>query len=69
VVVDAAPLTGGAVDRRATGRTVTLLDDFGDIAVLRVDASDASIPSQMVVILRRDEKWLLRDVSDVAQQP
>ena len=40
-----------------------------DIAVLRVDANDAALGSQMVVILRRDEKWLLRDVSDVAQQP
>lgn len=69
VAVDAAPLAGGTIDRPATGRSVTLLDDFGDIAVLRVDASDASGPSQMVVILRRDEKWLLRDVSDVAQQP
>jgi hypothetical protein len=34
-----------------------------------VDAADGSSPSQMVVILRRDDKWLLRDVSDVAQQP
>ncbi|MBW9118925.1 hypothetical protein JNB63_02345 [Microbacterium trichothecenolyticum] len=69
VTVDAVPLAGGAIDEPATGRTVTLLDDFGDIAVLRVDAEDASVPSQMVVVLRRDEKWLLRDVSDVAQQP
>ncbi|MFB7885317.1 hypothetical protein [Microbacterium sp. NPDC056057] len=69
VTVDGAPLSGGAVDRSAAERTVTLLDDFGDIAVVRVDANDGSAPSQMVVILRRDEKWLLRDVSDVAQQP
>ncbi|KQP71316.1 hypothetical protein ASF40_05890 [Microbacterium sp. Leaf288] len=69
VTVDGAPLPGGAIGRRAAERTVTLLDDFGDIAVLRVDANDGSAPSQMVVILRRDENWLLRDVSDVAQQP
>ncbi|HKP06339.1 MAG TPA: hypothetical protein VJU58_03710 [Microbacterium sp.] len=69
VTVDAVALVGGAIDMPAAGRTVTLLDDFGDIAVLRVDASDTTVASQMVVILRRDEKWLLRDVSDVAQQP
>ncbi|WP_341999416.1 hypothetical protein MRBLWH7_000815 [Microbacterium sp. LWH7-1.2] len=69
VTVDAMPLAGGAIDLPAAGRSVTPLDDFGDIAVLRVDASDAAVPSQMVVILRTDQKWLLRDVSDVAQQP
>ena len=69
VVVDAASLPGGMVDLPAAERTLTLLDDFGDIAVLRVDAVDGASPSQMVVILRRDGKWLLRDVSDVAQQP
>ncbi|MFB7891107.1 hypothetical protein ACFC1I_02760 [Microbacterium sp. NPDC056044] len=69
VTVDAVPLPAGAIDTPAAARTVTLLDDFGDIAVLRVDANDGSVPPQMVVILRRDEKWLLRDVSDVAQQP
>ncbi|MDQ7877753.1 hypothetical protein Q9R08_07195 [Microbacterium sp. QXD-8] len=69
VVVDAAPLPGGAIDLPAAERALTLLDDFGDIAVLRVDAADGAAPSQMVVILRRDDKWLLRDVSDVAQQP
>ncbi|WP_349427492.1 hypothetical protein [Microbacterium sp. LWS13-1.2] len=69
VVVDAVSLPGGTVDLPATERTLTLLDDFGDIAVLRVDAADGTRPSQMIVILRRDEKWLLRDVSDVAQQP
>lgn len=69
VVVDASGLPAGAVDLAADERTITLLDDFGDIAVLRVDANDAALGSQMVVILRRDEKWLLRDVSDVAQQP
>jgi hypothetical protein len=71
VLVDpaAAPATGGAIDLDAAARTVTLLDDFGDLAVLRVDAVDAGAVSQLVVILRRDDKWLLRDVHDVAQQP
>ncbi|MBD3941043.1 hypothetical protein IF188_04920 [Microbacterium sp. NEAU-LLC] len=70
IVVDptASPVHG-AIDLGAAERTVTLLDDFGDLAVLRVDAVDAPEPSQLVVILRQDEKWLLRDVHDVAQQP
>jgi len=69
VVADGAALPGGVIDLPAAERTVTLLDDFGDLAVLRVDANDGRRPSQMVVVLRRDQKWLLRDVSDVAQQP
>ena len=59
----------GAIDLPSGERQVALLDDFGDIAVLRVDAGDGTVASQMVVIVRRNEKWLLRDVSDVAQQP
>ena len=69
VVMESALLPGGAIDLPSGERQVTLLDDFGDIAVLRVDAADGTAASQMVVIVRRNEKWLLRDVSDVAQQP
>ncbi|MCC2032177.1 hypothetical protein [Microbacterium allomyrinae] len=64
-----APLGTGAIDLPAGERTVTLLDDFGDVAVARVDAAEASHPAQLVVIIRRNERWLLRDVRDVAQQP
>ncbi|MFC8683198.1 hypothetical protein ACFT30_16905 [Microbacterium ureisolvens] len=69
VAVDAAALSPGGVDLPASQRTVTLLDDFGDLAVLRLDPHDAASPAQMIVILRQDGKWLLRDVYDVAQQP
>ena len=69
VVADSTPLPEGAIDLPAGELSLTLLDDFGDIAVLRLDAADGARPSQMVVILKRDGKWLLRDVSDVAQQP
>lgn len=65
---DPGRLPEGAIDLPADERTIALMEDFGDIAVLRVDANDAT-SSQMVVILRENEKWLLRDVSDVAQQP
>lgn len=65
----ATPLGGGVIDLASSARVVTLLDDFGDVAVLRVDAGDGSQPAQLTVLVRQDEKWLLRDVHDVAQQP
>lgn len=70
VVADPArPLGAGVIDLPTGERTLTLLDDFGDVAVLRVDANDSGSVPQLVVVIRRDEKWLLRDVHDVAQQP
>jgi hypothetical protein len=70
VIVDPATVTSeGVIGLPPADRSVTLLDDFGDLAVLRVDARDAARGSQLVVILRQDEKWLLRGVHDVAQQP
>ena len=70
VVADpAVPLGAGVIDAPSAQRSLTLLDDFGDIAVLRVDAVDGALPAQLVVVVRQDEKWLLRDVHDVAQQP
>lgn len=61
-----------AASQPAGQRSVTLLDDFGDIAVLRVEASDDDGPGgsvQMVVMERQNDQWLLRDVYDAAQQP
>ena len=46
---------------------MTLLDEFGGAAVLRVEAAGGA-PPQLVVIVRADGRWLLRDVYDVAQQ-
>ena len=57
----------GAVDLDASVRDVEVLDDFGGVAVLRVSGPET--PDQVVVIARRDDSWLLRDVHDVAQQP
>ncbi len=70
VVADpTTPFAAGVIDVPHAERAVTLLDDFGDVAVLRVDAVDGSLPAQLVVVARHDGKWLLRDVHDVAQQP
>lgn len=61
-----APFASGVVDLPGTERTLTLLDEFGGVAVLRADAPEK--PSQLVVIVRIDGRWLLRDVHDVAEQ-
>ncbi len=50
-------------------RELALLDDFGGVAVLRVDAQEDSLPPQLVVIAAVDGEWLLRDVHDATQQP
>ncbi|WP_106813968.1 hypothetical protein [Microbacterium timonense] len=60
---------GGVIDLATQERTVTLLDDFGDLAVLRVEAASGQAAAQLVVIVRENDEWLLRDVHDVAQQP
>jgi len=64
-----AQLPAGAIDNPAA--SVTLLDDFGGAAVLRVTAAELSGRgrSQLVVAVRTDEKWLIRDVTDAADQP
>lgn len=55
-----------------------LVDAYGDVAVMRLRAipeSDAgmadaaSSDETIVVLFRTDEKWLIRDVYDVADQP
>lgn len=61
-----AVFDAGPIDAAAADRTITMLDDFGGAAVVRVDADGGS---QLVVIVQRAEQWLLRDVHDVAEQP
>ncbi|WJL95632.1 hypothetical protein QSU92_17250 [Microbacterium sp. ET2] len=60
-------LPRGAADLPADARAVTFLDDLGGAAVLRVDATDtagASPASQLVVIVRIGEHWVIRDIYD-----
>ncbi|MET0741361.1 MAG: hypothetical protein ABWZ26_07405 [Candidatus Nanopelagicales bacterium] len=64
----ATPVDPGAVDLDQSQRSTSLLDDFGGMAVLRVDAVDGATPSQLVVVMLDDDRWLLRDVH-LAKQP
>lgn len=58
-------LPAGAID--APERTIALLDDFGGLAVLRVDAPD--VRSQLVTVVTTDRGWRIRDAFDVADPP
>ncbi|QAY61321.1 hypothetical protein ET475_15940 [Microbacterium protaetiae] len=48
-------------------RHVTLLDDFGGAAVLRVDT--VGQPERLAVMVLKNGEWLLRDITEVAEQP
>lgn len=63
-----------SVDRRRAA--FELVDEYGDVAVVRLTgggASDEGDPTPqerlMLVLIRVQEKWLVRDVYDVADQP
>lgn len=47
-------------------REIDLVEDYGGVAVLRIRAEGRS---QLVVIVRADDSWLVRDVFDAADQP
>ncbi|WP_438352908.1 hypothetical protein [Microbacterium sp. CJ88] len=72
VMEDASrPFPPGAIDLAGTERTITLLDEFGDAAVVRVDAvggASRGAASQLLVLVRSDGGHLLREVHDVAEQ-
>ena len=55
----------GAVDLPSADRTVELLDDLGGVAILSVTGVDGTVPAQLVVLVRTDERWVIRDVRDV----
>jgi len=54
---------------------VSLVDSYGDVAVLRLSSTseggdaEAVEPAQMIVLIRQNDKWLVRDVYAVADQP
>ncbi len=45
---------------------ITPVEDYGDVAVVRVEAKGRR---QMLVLERQNDSWLVRDVYDVADQP
>ncbi|AZS36842.1 hypothetical protein CVS47_01476 [Microbacterium lemovicicum] len=58
----------GAADLPGGQRSITLLDEYGGAAVVRVDATATGATSQLVVLVLTAGKALLRDIHDVAEQ-
>lgn len=54
----------GATTDIETARDVTVIDEYGGVAVLRVGGD----VGQIAVIVRAGETWLVRDIYDVADQ-
>lgn len=65
----ARPVPAGIASTPGAPRRITVLDDYGGVSVLRVEGAEGDVPPQIVVIVRDEEKWLVRDVYDVADQP
>lgn len=71
-VVDRLGAVGGRPD-------LALVDEYGDVAVIRLtptpdsapeaDEEPAQVSELMLVLVRLNENWLVRDVYDVADQP
>nr|WP_201469861.1 hypothetical protein [Microbacterium hydrocarbonoxydans] len=53
----------------------TLVDEYGDVAVVRVtsaveaDEEALAVSERLLVLVRADDEWLVRDAYDVADQP
>jgi len=62
-----ASVPAGIVSSSGAAPTATLVDEYGGVAVYRIEAPDE--PSQILVLVSVDGKWLVRDVYDVADQP
>lgn len=70
---------GGALEAlsdvvaREAAPSFALVDSYGDVAVVRLKAEASADEEEalemMLVLVRIDEKWLVRDVYDVADQP
>lgn len=62
-------LPPGAATDPSVDRRVVLVDEYGGVAVLRVGDAAGETGDQIVVIVRTDDEWLVRDVYDAEDQP
>lgn len=70
---------GSLADGATEYSDVEIVDEYGDAAVVRATQAETGHPDstdtgesgvgRMLVLVRVDEKWLVRDVYDVADQP
>ncbi|GAA3947544.1 hypothetical protein [Microbacterium soli] len=68
VVAGSAPTVLERVGPDADGRDAAVIEDYGDVAVIRL-AETSARSEQMLVLERAEDGWLVRDVYDVADQP
>ena len=61
----------GLVTHGAEASSATLVDDYGDVVVVKLAPvhADGTVAEQMLVLERQEQKWLVRDIYDVAHQP
>jgi hypothetical protein len=70
LLVDAEdPRWQGAAFATTETRRLTLLDDVGGLVLLRAEDVTGDRAAQVVAVVRGEEKWVLRDIHDVAQHP
>ncbi len=68
IVADAANVVLERLAGAGTEREITPVEDYGDVAVLRLGETSQR-GEQMLVLVREKDRWLVRDVYDVADQP
>ncbi|MGF3055307.1 hypothetical protein [Microbacterium sp. YY-01] len=54
--------------RSSSSTSPTLVDDYGDVAAVRLPA-ESGVEEQIVVVVREENEWRARDVYDVAGPP
>lgn len=59
----------GVASLGSSASTATMVDDYGDVAVIRLTPTTAEIAEQMIVLEHRNDIWRVRDVYDVAHPP
>ncbi|WP_300267209.1 hypothetical protein [Microbacterium sp.] len=59
----------GLVTQGAASSEASLIEDYGDVVVVKLTPVASDAVAQMLVLERDKKLWLLRDVYDVAQQP
>ncbi|MGM1016408.1 MAG: hypothetical protein ACQEW8_02580 [Actinomycetota bacterium] len=60
-------LDGRGLTDEALSVSAELLDDYGDLAVVSVQSDDGA--RRIVVLVRQEQNWLVRDIYDAADQP
>lgn len=64
-----ASFPAGVATAAGVSRSVRELDNYGGVRVVRITPAAKGGVSQIVVLVGAKEKWLVRDIYDIADQP